>query len=407
MGGGGGGVNRGESFECARRLALTGALVFIRQGSQTQIALGCLICIAAALVFALQWPYATFRDNALGIMSHCQLTGTLFSAMMYKLGKNAELAYDREATGWLLIALNGTVFLIMLGWVAFEVLVDEGPSLRSRERQFLAQASFLLSGGSVRGRFMADGATVEEHHEEKRRKSTMPVQMSTLTVGSGGTGDGEIGLRSQESVEVELTDMYGRGSSGSSVAYTDNPMQGGAGGRGEAAKPAPKLSPGSGVSSRRNLMGRLKLAGSTASLKSGSRRGLFGGASSARSLADVKERGSSSGEKGVFWGCFIEGSKQAVLAIKGRLSATVLIPAPPPSERFPDSLLVVAGLEGPLCGGSSLRPGQPREEERGRRARRLEQGVRRRQPKLLLLELGDGGDGVGGAEGVGVLYRLS
>ena len=137
-----------EIFECVRRLSLTGALVFVRQGSQTQIALGCLICIASLVVFALTWPYATFRDNVLGIMSHCQLTGTLFSAMMYKLGKNAELAYDREATGWLLIALNGGVFLIILGWTGFEVLVDEGPGLRSREKQFLAQASFLLSGGS-------------------------------------------------------------------------------------------------------------------------------------------------------------------------------------------------------------------------------------------------------------------
>jgi len=125
-------------------------------GSQTQISVGCIICIVAALIFALTWPYVTFRDNVLGILSHCQIIGTLFSAMMYKVGEDASLAYEKKGTGWLLIVLNGGVFLIMLGWVGFEVMVEEGPGLRSREKQFLAQASFLFSGGSSRGKKRAD-----------------------------------------------------------------------------------------------------------------------------------------------------------------------------------------------------------------------------------------------------------
>ena len=45
-----------EIFECLRRLSLTGALVFLKQGSLTQIAAGNAICIIAGFVFALTWP---------------------------------------------------------------------------------------------------------------------------------------------------------------------------------------------------------------------------------------------------------------------------------------------------------------------------------------------------------------
>ncbi|GMH94182.1 hypothetical protein TrST_g4037 [Triparma strigata] len=196
-----------EIFECVRRLALTGALVFVRQGSQTQIALGCMICICAGLIFALTWPYATFRDNVLGILSHCQLIGTLFSAMMYKLGKNAELAYDQEASGWMLIALNATVLLIILGWTAFEVLIDEGPGLRSREKQFMAQASFLLSGGSIRGR-------------RKKTLVTTPTHPTSIFA-----GEVELSNRNMSTSSRTVTSTRSASSSdGSLIDMQDNPM---------------------------------------------------------------------------------------------------------------------------------------------------------------------------------------
>ena len=150
-----------EIFECCRRLALTGALVFVRQGSQTQIAVGLLICIGSALVFALAWPYATMRDNVLGILTQCQLVGTLFAAMMYKVSRNTDLAYDQTGTGWLLIVLNGGVFLIIFFWCGYEILGDEGPGLRSRERFWLKQASFMVKAGDLSARYNAKGARGE------------------------------------------------------------------------------------------------------------------------------------------------------------------------------------------------------------------------------------------------------
>ena len=104
-----------EIFECYRRLALTGALVFVQQGSQTQIAVGNLICICSGFVFALSWPYATYRDNIMGLLSQFQIIGTLFSAMMLRLGDNASLAYDEDGVGIVLIVLNGGVFLFLIG----------------------------------------------------------------------------------------------------------------------------------------------------------------------------------------------------------------------------------------------------------------------------------------------------
>ena len=209
-----------EIFECVRRLALTGALVFVHQGSETQIATGCMICIVAALVFALVWPYATFRDNVLGMLSHCQLIGTLFSAMMYKVSENASLAYDKTGTGWLLIVLNGGVFIIMLGWVAFEVLVDEGPGLRSREKQFLAQASFLFSGGSSRGK----------RQVEANGSSAIPsqIELSTSVGQLNGFGSSNNSMRLSDST----SDSFFQGV---------NPMARGGGARDKAASMKKKI----------------------------------------------------------------------------------------------------------------------------------------------------------------------
>ncbi|GMH83362.1 hypothetical protein TrVE_jg6491 [Triparma verrucosa] len=297
-----------EIFECVRRLALTGALVFVRQGSQTQIALGCVICICAGLIFALTWPYATFRDNVLGILSHCQLIGTLFSAMMYKLGKNAELAYDQEASGWMLIALNGTVFIIMLGWVGFEVFVDEGPSLRSRERQFLAQASFLLSGGSVRGRFMATGQSVTESNVEMT--TDFSSSSRNINNSAGGISSGA------STLNPGLADIYSnRDSVGSGILEVeDNPIfakksgsdakkrgssvtsRPGGGGRGLSRNSSTR----SAATSKQSLFGKVKLAKSKAEMSSSNLSESGGGdtvrkASSSRSGSSASDSGSVGG----------------------------------------------------------------------------------------------------------------
>jgi len=52
---------------------------------------------------------------------------------------------------------------LLAAWVLIELYFDEGRNLRSREKQFIAQASFLFSGGSTRGRFgVKDDDKVEE-----------------------------------------------------------------------------------------------------------------------------------------------------------------------------------------------------------------------------------------------------
>jgi len=225
-----------EIFECIRRISLTGALVFVRQGSQTQIAVGLLICIISGFIFALSWPFATFRDNALGMMSHVQLTGTMFSALLFKVGKNASLAYDQTATGWLLIILNGGVFIVMLAWVGCEILVDEGPTLRSRERQFLLQASFLFHGGSMRGRFMPTGDEAKQGDENGGNAGVSGGgSISSDTVSGNGI---ELVTRSPSSTSstseniITVTDVYDSRSSSSSFEIQNNPLSSGGNGVG-------------------------------------------------------------------------------------------------------------------------------------------------------------------------------
>jgi hypothetical protein len=193
-----------EIFECVRRILLTGALVFVQQGSQTQVALGTLICITCGIIFALVWPYATYRDNVLGMLSHCQLIGTLFSAMMFKLGKNADSAYDQEASGWLLITLNGVVFLIMFFWVSYEVMVEEGPGLRSREKQFMAQASFIISGG--KSRFDAEGEDVESRDPRSKTEVSGPgVELKVMNSGRKETLVEDMGINPMRNGRATLS----------------------------------------------------------------------------------------------------------------------------------------------------------------------------------------------------------
>ena len=133
------------------------------------------------------------------------------------VGEDASLAYDKEGTGWLLIVLNGSVFLVMLCWVGFEVLVDEGPTLRSRERQFILQASFLFHGGSMRGRFFPTG---NEATPSVELTSTTQTQSSTLNDGSSVARSSTSG-----SVTVNDVDVYNRKSSSNSVIHVQsNPM---------------------------------------------------------------------------------------------------------------------------------------------------------------------------------------
>ena len=128
------------------------------------------------MIFALTWPYATMRDNVLGILTQVQLVGTLFAAMMYKMGQTSLQTYDQNGTGWLLIILNSTVFLIIIVWCTYEIIGDEGPGLRSREKFWLTQASFFVTGGNVNSRYNAAG--LQNEH----------AGISMRTFGSGGKG---------------------------------------------------------------------------------------------------------------------------------------------------------------------------------------------------------------------------
>ncbi|GMH53428.1 hypothetical protein TrRE_jg10032 [Triparma retinervis] len=192
-----------EIFECLRRLALTGALVFIRQGSITQMAIGVLICICSGFVFALVWPYATFRDNALGMMSHCQLTGTLFSALLFMAGKDASLAYDKEGTGSVVVN-NVDVY-------------NNASNFRSSSASFDVQNNPMRAGG---GDKPAPGGGLGKFF---RRNESSSVSTSARGLKLVKASTSVLSSRSVASSEKRGSDPPppGRGSIGRSTSLTD------------------------------------------------------------------------------------------------------------------------------------------------------------------------------------------
>eukprot|EP00937_MAST-01D_sp_MAST-1D-sp2_P002947 g2947.t1 len=107
-----------ESFECFRRLMLTGGTVFFMEGSATQITFGILVALLSVQVYARTQPFIEDDDDLLAMVAQWGVFFTLFGGLVVKVKIPQD---DGYGSGWLdsLLILVNAVALLLAGWQIF------------------------------------------------------------------------------------------------------------------------------------------------------------------------------------------------------------------------------------------------------------------------------------------------
>ena len=155
---------RGEIFECARRLLMTGGLVFIDQGSPLQVSCG--LTITFFSLFCICWfkPYVTKRDNLLASFQQVNQFLVLIAVMLILTKSNGGFSDDGMA--YMMIFLYSASGISLLVCATFEIMNEIGDDEESHNHK--------------------------EFHVDSYLNDNMRTSESTRCTGSGGLGEAEI-----------------------------------------------------------------------------------------------------------------------------------------------------------------------------------------------------------------------
>jgi hypothetical protein len=176
-----------EVLECARRLLLTGAPLFLLDDKHSQIALGLLFCIAATWIVVDHKPYSVSSDSTVAVLAQVVLTLTFFAALLFKTNVPSHDGYNDATFGLMLIFM--ALFIVAV------VAASVGVTMTQRVKSEMARATIIDALDIERKR---SGAEYTRATQECNRANAMAVKHTE-------------GKRSQklaqESMEVELVDM--------------------------------------------------------------------------------------------------------------------------------------------------------------------------------------------------------
>ena len=95
-----------EIFECFRRQFLTGLLVFVKQGSASQIVLAMVLAFGSFGVYVRFAPFVKDEDDVIAITAQISLFFSLFASLLIKANIDEEDGYNQFWFGVLMIVLN-------------------------------------------------------------------------------------------------------------------------------------------------------------------------------------------------------------------------------------------------------------------------------------------------------------
>lgn len=95
-----------EIFECGRRLAMGGLLVFVRPGSTSQIVLTMVLAMGSVVIFTHVRPYVAERDDDLAVACQISVFITIFGALLVRVEVDTIDSYDQTIFGYVLVAVN-------------------------------------------------------------------------------------------------------------------------------------------------------------------------------------------------------------------------------------------------------------------------------------------------------------
>ncbi|GMH57413.1 hypothetical protein TL16_g02375 [Triparma laevis f. inornata] len=104
-----------ELFECGRRLGMSGVLVFVAQGTASQIVVGMLISVITTGLYIHWRPFEQESDDDLAIVTQVSLFFTLLAALLKKVEVDKTDQYNEQVFGYMLIVVNcSSIALIIL-----------------------------------------------------------------------------------------------------------------------------------------------------------------------------------------------------------------------------------------------------------------------------------------------------
>ncbi|GMH79533.1 hypothetical protein TL16_g08176 [Triparma laevis f. inornata] len=95
-----------EFFECARRLGMSGLLIFFSSGSPSQIVVGMLLSLGVIVIYVHCKPFLEIEDDLLAVVSQLSIFVTLFGALLIRVKIDKSDGYDEAIFGGILIAVN-------------------------------------------------------------------------------------------------------------------------------------------------------------------------------------------------------------------------------------------------------------------------------------------------------------
>eukprot|EP00903_Cladosiphon_okamuranus_P009052 g8654.t1 len=192
-----------EVIECARRLLLTGCLVFILPNSAGQAGVACVLAVVTVCVFINLRPFYDNNDDRLYVLG-CAI---IFLSMFVSLVPKVEIAegdhQSQTVVSWLLIALGVTLWVMAIVQCFWEVRVigrDAGGRLDSGSSAANLMGPDGLSRRGTDGEDKSDGTSSGYKNFSPEDRNTDNPSSSDLydfahgngnSGGSSGGGDGD------------------------------------------------------------------------------------------------------------------------------------------------------------------------------------------------------------------------
>lgn len=95
-----------EVVECARRVTLTGVVVFIYPNTAAQVAVTLVLAFVFVMVSESLVPYASTQDAWLSRVGHTVVFLSMFQALLFKVDVSDESSDSQEVFGGVLLAAN-------------------------------------------------------------------------------------------------------------------------------------------------------------------------------------------------------------------------------------------------------------------------------------------------------------
>ncbi|CAM9924542.1 unnamed protein product, partial [Ectocarpus sp. 4 AP-2014] len=136
-----------EVIECARRLLLTGCLVFILPNSAGQAGVACVLSVATVALFITLRPFADSSDDRLYILGAILIFLSMFVSLVPKIEIADGDDQSETVVSWLLILLSLTLWLMAFMQCFWEVRSINAASGSRRDSGDTSSIANLMGNG--------------------------------------------------------------------------------------------------------------------------------------------------------------------------------------------------------------------------------------------------------------------